>query len=64
MDAEAYPEQAINVVQILWDIGTTRRPGHECRWSKARASAFEALTHYEVISDGTFYYILLSIDLL
>lgn len=58
MDAEAYPEEAINVVQILWEIGTTRQR-HESMWSKARASAFEALTHYEVNSDCTFYYLLL-----
>lgn len=46
MDAESYTEAAIGVVEVLWEIGTSATVGHG--WSKARASAFEALTHYEV----------------
>nr|GMC62090.1 protein RST1 isoform X1 [Ipomoea batatas] len=46
MDAESYTEAAIGVVELLWEIGTSVTVGHG--WSKARASAFEALTHYEV----------------
>ncbi|CAK9161769.1 unnamed protein product [Ilex paraguariensis] len=48
MDAEAYPEAAKDVLQILWEVGTFRHPGHGS-WAKARASAFEALTCYEVL---------------
>ncbi|XP_059670118.1 protein RST1 [Cornus florida] len=48
MDAEAYPEAAMNVLQILWEVGTSRQLCHGSLWVKARASAFEALAHYEV----------------
>lgn len=48
MDAEAYPEASRTVLKILWDTGTTTHLGHELQWAKARASAFEALTQYEV----------------
>lgn len=50
MDAEAYPEASKTVLKILWDIATTTHVGHKLQWAKARASAFEALTQYEVIS--------------
>ncbi|XP_047314660.1 protein RST1 [Impatiens glandulifera] len=46
MDAEAYPESASQVLQILWKIGTTRQDGPQ--WAKARASSFNALACYEV----------------
>ncbi|KAH9742397.1 protein RST1 [Citrus sinensis] len=48
MDAEAYSEASRTVLKILWDTGTTTHLGHELQWAKARASAFEALTQYEV----------------
>lgn len=48
MDAEVYPEASRTVLKILWDVGTTMCPDHELRWAKARASAFEALSQYEV----------------
>ncbi|KAI8028996.1 Protein RST1 [Camellia lanceoleosa] len=49
VDAEAYPEAARNVLQILWDVGTSRHSGHGSLWAKARVSAYDALTHYEVV---------------
>ncbi|KAM7509889.1 hypothetical protein LguiB_008764 [Lonicera macranthoides] len=49
MDAEAYPEAAIIVPQILWEIGTSKHPGYGSIWAKPRAAAFEALTHYDVL---------------
>lgn len=49
MDAEAYPENATSVLQILWEIATSRNPSHGSLWANARESAFEALTQYEVI---------------
>ncbi|KAL7219865.1 hypothetical protein ACSBR2_012848 [Camellia fascicularis] len=49
VDAEAYPEAARNVLQILWDVGTSRHSGHGSVWAKARVSAYDALTHYEVV---------------
>ena len=48
MDAEAYPEPAGNVLQILWDVGTAGHLDHGILWTKVRVSAFDALTHYEV----------------
>ncbi|KAL5864319.1 hypothetical protein ACOSQ3_001833 [Xanthoceras sorbifolium] len=48
MDAEAYPEASRTVLKILWDAGTATYPDHELQWAKARASAFEALSQYEV----------------
>ncbi|XP_056169713.1 protein RST1 isoform X2 [Syzygium oleosum] len=47
MDAQAYPEASEHVLQILWDIATSTR-GNGFKWSKARASAFAALSQYEV----------------
>ncbi|KAG9141189.1 hypothetical protein Leryth_001683, partial [Lithospermum erythrorhizon] len=47
-DAEAYPEASVDVVKILWEIGTSR-DNKLVSWTKARASAFDALTNYEVI---------------
>ncbi|KAA8530205.1 hypothetical protein F0562_004914 [Nyssa sinensis] len=48
LDAEAYPEAAMNVLQILWEVGSSKHPCHGSLWEKARVSAFEALAHYEV----------------
>lgn len=48
MDAEAYLEASKSVLQILWEVGSSRQAGDGSQWVKARASAFEALTHYEV----------------
>ncbi|VFQ73532.1 unnamed protein product [Cuscuta campestris] len=46
LDAESYPEPALGVVKLLWEIGNSKIVG--VGWMKARASAFVALTHYEV----------------
>ncbi|CBI34876.3 unnamed protein product, partial [Vitis vinifera] len=48
MDAEAYSEASRNVLQILWEVASSRHTGHGSLWAKARTSAFEALIHYEV----------------
>lgn len=48
MDAEVYQEASRHVVQILWDIGTTTHLDKKMEWSKARASAWNALVQYEV----------------
>ncbi|OVA20781.1 protein of unknown function DUF3730 [Macleaya cordata] len=47
LDAEAYPEASKNVLQILWEVGTSSH-SNEYKWAKARTSAFESLTQYEV----------------
>ncbi|KAK3032084.1 hypothetical protein RJ639_036298 [Escallonia herrerae] len=49
MDAEAYPDAAMSVLQILLEVGSFRHPGHGSIWAKARASAIESLTQYEVL---------------
>lgn len=49
IDAEADSEASGNVLQTLWEIATSRPTDHGSLWAKARASAFEALIHYEVI---------------
>ncbi|XP_068651513.1 protein RST1 [Aristolochia californica] len=46
MDAEAYPEASKSVLQILWQIGTTKVDSP--LWIKARSSAIESLTNYEI----------------
>ncbi|XP_075090741.1 protein RST1 isoform X2 [Nicotiana tabacum] len=48
LDAQAYPEASVNVLKILWDIGTSQDFRQASLWSKARASAFVALASYEV----------------
>ncbi|XP_026387269.1 protein RST1-like isoform X3 [Papaver somniferum] len=48
LDAEAYPEASKSVSQILWEVGTSSYATHGYKWAKARTSAFESLTHYEV----------------
>ncbi|XP_057447420.1 protein RST1 isoform X2 [Lotus japonicus] len=45
MDAEAYLETSKSVLQIIWDVVTS---SVETKWAKARISALEALTQYEV----------------
>ncbi|KAL0331937.1 UNVERIFIED_CONTAM: protein RST1 [Sesamum calycinum] len=49
MDAEAYPEAATNVLNILWDIGTSREVIESSLWTRAREAAFTALRQYEVV---------------
>lgn len=46
MDAEAYPEAAKGVVQLLWAVGSCSHAGNE--WATARISALQALMQYEV----------------
>ncbi|KAK4417800.1 protein RST1 [Sesamum alatum] len=48
MDAEAYPEAAKNVLNILWNIGTSREVIQSSLWTRAREAAFTALRQYEV----------------
>ncbi|KAL0377399.1 UNVERIFIED_CONTAM: protein RST1 [Sesamum radiatum] len=50
MDVEAYPEAAINVLNILWDIGTSREVIQSSLWTRAREAAFTALSQYEELS--------------
>lgn len=50
MDAEVYPEVASHILKILWEVGTFKNAGHGPLWAKARATAFMALTQYEVDS--------------
>ncbi|KAL1203391.1 Protein RST1 [Cardamine amara subsp. amara] len=48
MDAEAYPEDAEKVLNILWEIGSSMQMPHDSQWTKARVSALLALGQYEV----------------
>ncbi|KAI3970453.1 hypothetical protein MKX01_024100 [Papaver californicum] len=48
LDAEAYLEASKSVLQILWEVGTSSYATHGYKWAKARTTAFESLTHYEV----------------
>ncbi|CAI0456219.1 unnamed protein product [Linum tenue] len=48
VDAELYLEASTNVLQILWVVAVTSHINHVEQWTKARASAFEALSQYEV----------------
>ncbi|KAK4367433.1 hypothetical protein RND71_011225 [Anisodus tanguticus] len=48
MDAQVYPEASVDVLKILWDIGTSQDFRQASLWSKARASAFVSLANYEV----------------
>lgn len=48
MDAEAYPEAATNVLNILWKIGTQREVIQSSLWTRAQEAAFGALLQYEV----------------
>jgi hypothetical protein len=49
MDAEAYPEASLDILQMLWEIGLSRHPDHRSMWARPRASAFESLSHYDVL---------------
>ena len=46
MDADAYAEASKSVVQYLWGVGS--QSAYDIQWEKARISALEALTQYEV----------------
>ncbi|KAK6155216.1 hypothetical protein DH2020_009464 [Rehmannia glutinosa] len=48
MDAEAYPEAAKDVTNILWNIGTHREVSKSSLWARAREAAFTALLQYDV----------------
>ncbi|KAJ0254105.1 Protein RST1 [Hirschfeldia incana] len=48
MDAEAYPEDAEKVLNILWEIGSSVQIPKDSQWTKAKVSALMALGHYEV----------------
>ncbi|PHT57117.1 hypothetical protein CQW23_05603 [Capsicum baccatum] len=48
MDAQAYPEASVDVLEILWNIGTSQDFRQASLWSKARAYALVALASYEV----------------
>uniref|UniRef100_A0A2P2K6W6 Protein RST1 isoform X1 n=1 Tax=Rhizophora mucronata TaxID=61149 RepID=A0A2P2K6W6_RHIMU len=48
MDAEAYSEASRNVLQTLWGVATYKPASYREQWTKARVTAFEALTEYEV----------------
>ncbi|KAG2261355.1 hypothetical protein Bca52824_068434 [Brassica carinata] len=48
MDAEAYPEDAEKVLNILWEIGSSMQIPKDSKWTKARVSALMALGQYEV----------------
>ncbi|CAN8266162.1 unnamed protein product [Cochlearia groenlandica] len=48
MDAEAYPEEAEKVLNILWEIASSIQIPHDSQWTKARVSALVALGQYEV----------------
>ncbi|KAM3286727.1 protein RST1 isoform X1 [Capsicum chacoense] len=48
MDAQAYPEASVDVLEILWNIGTSQDFKQASLWSKARAYALVALASYEV----------------
>jgi len=45
MDAEAYSEASKSVLPIVWDVVTS---GQDRQWAKARISALESLSQYEV----------------
>ncbi|GMH24228.1 hypothetical protein Nepgr_026071 [Nepenthes gracilis] len=48
MDAEAYPEAARNILEILWEVGSSSPTNVAMLWTKARVYAFESLKHFEV----------------
>ena len=56
MDADAYPEASREVLKIVWGIGCSLQTDHNLQWAKAKASAFEAITKYEVLVTGTFFF--------
>ncbi|XP_022989080.1 protein RST1 isoform X1 [Cucurbita maxima] len=48
IDAEVYPEASKDIIGILFTVGTSTCPCHDLQWTKAKASAFDALSQYEV----------------
>ncbi|XP_020268990.1 protein RST1 isoform X2 [Asparagus officinalis] len=48
MDVAAYPESSKTVTKILWDVAISKNRHSASSWVKARASAFKALSQYEV----------------
>lgn len=59
MDAEAYPEDAEKVLNILWEIGSSMQIPKDSQWTKARVSALMALGQYEVLWSLCVFYIFL-----
>uniref|UniRef100_A0A803MT51 DUF3730 domain-containing protein n=1 Tax=Chenopodium quinoa TaxID=63459 RepID=A0A803MT51_CHEQI len=49
MDAEAYAEASVIILQILWDIGSSNCYNVNPLWIKARATAIKALSCFEVM---------------
>ncbi|XP_042027869.1 protein RST1 isoform X2 [Salvia splendens] len=49
MDAEAYPDAAENVLNILWKIGTQSQVSQSSLWTRAQEAALRALMQYEVV---------------
>lgn len=47
MDAEAYPEAAKDVLNILWKIGTQRQVNQSSLWTRGQVAALRALMQYE-----------------
>ena len=45
MDAEAYSEASKSVLPIVWNVVTSSQ---DRQWAKARISALESLSQYEV----------------
>jgi len=45
MDAEAYSEASKSVLTIVWNVVTSSQ---DRQWAKARISALESLSQYEV----------------
>lgn len=48
LDAEAYIESSRSVLKILWEVGSSSHLANNLLWLRARISAIEALTQYEV----------------
>ncbi|KAL1537101.1 protein RST1 isoform X1 [Salvia divinorum] len=49
MDAEAYPDAAESVLNILWNIGTQSQVSQSSLWTRAQEAALRALMQYEVV---------------
>lgn len=47
MDAEAYPDAADNVLNILWKIGTQSQVSQSSLWTRVHEAALRALMQYE-----------------
>lgn len=48
MDAEAYPEASKQVLELIWEVTSFRSTEYSDLWVKARISAIQALSFYEV----------------